>query len=68
MGNHIPTKMPGLKTNIIEIAYSTSGSLGGELGKNTKEDIQYFSLTFNLMLTYACFAASSLKHNNIGNR
>lgn len=60
--------MPGLKTNITKIAYSTSESLGVELGKNTKGDIQYFSLTFTIMLTYALFAASSLKLKNIGNR
>ena len=59
-----------LKTNITDIAYSNSDSLGIELNKATNNDIKYFSLTFTLMMTYACLASASswLKCNNIANR
>lgn len=63
-------KIEGLSTNQTEISYSTSDSLGTELEKNTNGDIQFFSLTFTIMLTYASFASASsfLTCNSIGNR
>lgn len=59
-----------LKANFTDISYATSESLGEELEKNTNGDIQFFSLTFTLMLTYACFASSSsfVTCNNVANR
>nr|XP_022333664.1 patched domain-containing protein 3-like isoform X2 [Crassostrea virginica] len=63
-------QISNLKTNITDIAYSNSNSLGTELNKATTNDIKYFSLTFTLMMTYACLASASswLKCNNVANR
>ncbi|XP_062568015.1 patched domain-containing protein 3-like [Saccostrea cucullata] len=57
-----------LQTKNMDIAFATSDSLGEELEKNVKSDVGYFSITFSLMITYACLASGSLKWNNIGNR
>nr|XP_022329809.1 patched domain-containing protein 3-like isoform X2 [Crassostrea virginica]XP_022329811.1 patched domain-containing protein 3-like isoform X2 [Crassostrea virginica] len=64
------SKIPEFKTNYTDLSYSTSESLGKELEKNTNGDIQFFSLTFTIMLTYASFASASsfLACNNIANR
>lgn len=63
-------KIQHLKPNFTEISYTTSGSLAAELEKNTNGDIQYFSMTFTIMLTYASLACSSsfTTCNSIGNR
>ncbi|XP_055884884.1 patched domain-containing protein 3-like isoform X1 [Biomphalaria glabrata] len=42
----------------LEAAFSTSQSLNIELDKGTKGDILYFSLTFTLMITYACLVSA----------
>lgn len=59
-----------LKTNFTDIAYANSESLETELNKDTSSDITFFSLTFTLMMTYACLASASPlpKCNNIANR
>ena len=48
-----------LHTNDTGVAYSTSDSLEGELNKATNNDIKFFSLTFTLLMTYACLASTS---------
>lgn len=50
-----------LHTNDTDVAYSTSDSLEGELNKATNNDtcIKFFSLTFTLLMTYACLASTS---------
>lgn len=59
-----------LKTNLTDVAYANSESLETELNKATGSDITFFSLTFTLMMTYACLASASPlpKGNNIANR
>ena len=68
--NTFLNQIQNLHTNHTDIAYSNSDSLGTELNKATNNDIKFFSLTFTLMMTYACLASTSswLKCNSIANR
>ena len=50
----------------FDFAYSHSGSLSLELNVNIGGDIGLFSATFTLMITYACLATYSAKHDCIG--
>ncbi|XP_056009051.1 patched domain-containing protein 3-like [Ostrea edulis] len=62
------TKMENLQTNLTDIAYTSSDSLGTELDKNTNSDIKFFSVTFTLMMTYASIASLTINCNNVANR
>jgi len=50
----------------IDIAFSHSESLGDELNANIKGDISLFSITFTIMITYACFATFSASNDCVG--
>jgi predicted RND superfamily exporter protein len=62
------SKLENLQTNLTDIAYVTSDSLGSELGKNTNGDIKFFSVTLTLMMTYASVALLTTNCNNVANR
>ncbi|XP_061193753.1 patched domain-containing protein 3-like [Saccostrea echinata] len=62
------SKLENIQTNLTDIAYAYSDSLETELTKNTNSDIQYFSITFALMMTYASIASLSINCNNAANR
>ncbi|XP_061193864.1 patched domain-containing protein 3-like [Saccostrea echinata] len=62
------SKLENIQTNLTDIAYAYSDSLETELTKNTNSDIQYFSITFALMMTYASIASLSINCNNVANR
>jgi hypothetical protein len=62
------SKLENLQTNLTDIAYATSNSLGSELDKNTNSDIFLFSVTFTLMMTYASIASLTTSCNNVANR
>jgi len=50
----------------IDIAFAHSESLGDELNANIGGDISLFSVTFTLMITYACFATFSASNDCVG--
>lgn len=50
----------------IEFAFSHSESLGDELNANIGGDISLFSVTFTLMITYACLATFSASNDCVG--
>ncbi|XP_055999745.1 patched domain-containing protein 3-like isoform X2 [Ostrea edulis] len=62
------SKLESLQTNLTDIAFAYSDSLGTELNKNTKSDIGFFSVTFVLMMTYASLASFTINCNNVANR
>jgi predicted RND superfamily exporter protein len=66
--NAFVLKLENLETNLTEIAYTASDSLGTELDKNTNSDIKFFSVTFTLMMTYASIASLTINCNNVANR
>lgn len=68
--NAFLTQIINLQTNTTDFAYANSESLQTELDKATNSDIKFFSLTFTIMMTYACLASASSwrKCNNIANR
>lgn len=68
--NEFLNQIPHLKPNLTDVAYANSESLETELNKATDSDITFFSVTFTLMMTYACQASASswLKCNNVANR
>ena len=50
----------------FDFAFSHTDSLSEELNSNIGGDISLFSVTFTLMIIYACIATYSAKHNCIG--
>lgn len=62
------SKLQTIRTNLTDIAYSHSESLGTELNKNTQNDIKFFSVTFTIMMTYASIASLTINCNNVANR
>jgi Tfp pilus assembly protein PilE len=62
------SNLENLQTNLTDIAFATSDSLGSELDKNTNSDIKFFSVTFTLMMTYASIASLTINCNNVANR
>lgn len=55
-------------SSFFDIAYSHSDSLSEELNANVTGDITFFSLTFTLMITYACVATITARRNCVGQR
>ena len=51
----------------FDFTFSHTDSLSEELNGNIQGDITLFSVTFTLMITYACLATYSAKHNCVGN-
>jgi predicted RND superfamily exporter protein len=62
------SKLENLQTNLTEIAYTASDSLGTELEKNINGDIKFFTVTLTLMMTYASIASLTTNCNNVANR
>lgn len=52
----------------FDFAFSHSDSMSEELNSNIVGDIKLFSLTFTLMITFACLSTYSYRHDCIGNR
>lgn len=50
----------------FDFAYAHSDSLSSELNANIGGDIVYFSVTFTLMITFACFATYPASNDCIG--
>ena len=59
-------KMKGYSNNEFEAAFAHSDSLSEELNANINGDIKLFSVTFTLMITFACCATYSARHDCIG--
>ena len=59
-------EMKKFSSDEFDFAYSHSDSLSEELNGNIKGDITLFSVTFTLMISYACLATYSAKHDCIG--
>ena len=59
-------EMKKFSSDEFDFAFSHSDSLSEELNGNIKGDITLFSVTFTLMITYACLATYSAKHDCIG--
>lgn len=53
-------------SDAFDFAFSHTDSLGEELNANVGGDITLFSVTFTLMIVYACFATYSARHDCIG--
>ncbi|KAK3609460.1 hypothetical protein CHS0354_020396 [Potamilus streckersoni] len=62
------SKMKSFASKHIEIAFSHSDSLGDELSNTISGDITLFSITFTLMITYACFATLTARWDCVGQR
>ena len=52
----------------FDIAFSHSDSLSEELNKNVSGDILIFSITFTIMITYACVATMTARCDVVGQR
>lgn len=61
-------KMQDYNSTRFDIAYSHSESLKEELDNNVSGDITYFSITFTLMITYACVATMTARCDCVGQR
>ena len=59
-------EMKKFSSDEFDFAFSHSDSLSEELNGNIKGDITLFSVTFTLMITYACLATYSAKHDCVG--
>ncbi|XP_052286900.1 patched domain-containing protein 3-like [Dreissena polymorpha] len=53
--------MEGFSTIELDVAFANHLSLDEELDKNINGDIALFSITFTLMLTYACVATMNMR-------
>ncbi|KAL3871072.1 hypothetical protein ACJMK2_039093 [Sinanodonta woodiana] len=62
------SKMKSFFSKHIEIAFSHSDSLGDELSNTISGDITLFSITFTIMITYACVATLTAKWDCVGQR
>ncbi|XP_053399173.1 patched domain-containing protein 3-like [Mercenaria mercenaria] len=61
-------KMKGFSSNDFNIVFSHSDSLSEELNENVIGDITIFSITFTLMITYACVATLTARCDVVGQR
>ena len=59
-------RMEAFSAQTFDFAYAHSDSLGEELNANIGGDIGLFSATFTIMITYACLATYSAKHDCVG--
>lgn len=59
-------RMASFQNTNIKVKYSYSDSLSVELSKNVTGDISVFSVTFTLMIVFACFALMGM--NCVDNR
>ena len=62
------TKMQDYEATHFDISYAHSDSLSEELDKNVRGDIVFFSITFTLMITYACLATMTARCDCVGQR
>lgn len=60
--------MEAFSSDLFDFSFAHTDSLSEELNGNIQGDITLFSVTFTLMITYACLATYSAKHNCVGNR
>ena len=59
-------KMESYSNDKFDFAFGHSDSLSEELNSNLSGDIKLFSVTFTLMITFACCATYSARHDCIG--
>ncbi|XP_050394959.1 patched domain-containing protein 3-like [Patella vulgata] len=64
--SHFVKAMSTLLTNLTDVAYSTSSSIDNEINQSTGGDEMLYALSLTLLITYACFVASSW--NCVSNR
>ncbi|XP_053399181.1 patched domain-containing protein 3-like [Mercenaria mercenaria] len=60
--------MKDFSSDDFEITYSHSDSLSEELNDNVNGDITFFSITFTIMITYACIATMTARCDVVGQR
>ena len=58
--------MKTFSSDTFDFTFSHTDSLSEELNGNIQGDITLFSVTFTLMITYACLATYSAEHNCVG--
>lgn len=61
-------KIKDYSSDDFEIVYSHSDSLSEELNKNISGDIVIFSVTFTIMITYACIATMTARCDVVGQK
>ncbi|KAK3605252.1 hypothetical protein CHS0354_037652 [Potamilus streckersoni] len=66
--NEFVSRMKSFYSPTIEITYMHSKSMEDELDRNISGDIVLFSITFTLMITYACFATFTSRCDVVGQR
>ena len=66
--NSFLIKMQDNKATHFDISYAHTDSLSEELDKNISGDIVFFSITFTLMITYACVATMTARCDCVGQR
>ena len=66
--NSFLTKMQNYQATHSDISYAHTDSLSEELDKNVSGDIVFFSITFTLMITYACIATMTARCDCVGQR
>ncbi|XP_053405532.1 patched domain-containing protein 3-like isoform X2 [Mercenaria mercenaria] len=66
--NSFIDRMKEYSSNDFEIVFSTADSLSTELNDNVSGDIAFFSVTFTLMITYACFATMTARCDVVGQK
>ncbi|KAK3099593.1 hypothetical protein FSP39_006685 [Pinctada imbricata] len=57
------TAMESISSANTELAYQSSDSVNSALDESTAGDIKFFSVTFTLMITYACCAGIAVNLN-----
>jgi predicted RND superfamily exporter protein len=66
--NSFLAKIKEFSSNHFDISYSHSDSLSEELNENVSGDILIFSITFTIMITYACIATMTARCDVVGQR
>ncbi|XP_053400172.1 patched domain-containing protein 3-like isoform X2 [Mercenaria mercenaria] len=61
-------KIKQYSSSNFDIAFSHSDSLSEELNENVSGDILIFSITFTIMITYACVATMTARCDVVGQR
>jgi predicted RND superfamily exporter protein len=66
--NSFLSQIKEYSSNHFDIAFSHSDSLSEELNENVSGDILIFSITFTIMITYACVATMTARCDVVGQR